>query len=125
MSSQIQRKNSPYREKKKTKINSLEFKKCATCLRLLVLRFARNGSIHAVHLAKVRGMANKDKDDNNCNYDNSKKLSCNDSLRRANIMRPLYLGYALKSPFAMLRSALLEVQEPRSGLSAFRKMVLV
>ena len=97
MSSQIQRKNSPYREKTKQR-NSLEFKKCATCLRLLVLRFARNGSIHAVHLAKVRGMANKDKDDNNYNYDNGKKLSCNDSLRRANKMRPLSLGYALKSP---------------------------
>jgi len=66
--------------KKKTRINSLEFKKCATCLRLLVFRFARNGSIYAVHLAKVRGMTNKDKEDNNDNYDNSKKLSCNDSL---------------------------------------------
>lgn len=62
------------------------------------LPICKNGSLYAVHLAKVSGMTNKDKDDNNDNYDNTKKLSCNDSLRRANIMRPLSLGYTLKSP---------------------------
>lgn len=58
--------------------------------------------LYVIHLKKVRGIIIKNKDDKNDNYDNndnSNKWSCNDNFRRAKIMRPLSLGYVLKSSF--------------------------